>query len=287
VARVIDTRRSRLLLAALVVSHLVVIGHQVDGGEGLSLLQRVVFKLLSPVQRVVAAVAHGVGQAWSSYLDLRGVREDNRRLAERVAGLEGQVQYEQQRVLEAERLRELLELRQVLPIATIAAEVVGRDGLPWFRTLTLDKGREDGIALDAAVLSATGIVGRVVAVGPRAARVQLLLDRDSGVAAILERNRVAGVVCGQVGYADQGKPDLVMKYVSSLADVAVGDRVLSSGLDRIYPKGLVIGRVRSVGAGAGLFREVLVTPSAGFDRLEEVLVVRDPPEQPVLTETIR
>lgn len=286
-ARVIDTRRSRLLLAALVVSHLVVIGHQVDGGEGLSLLQRVVFKLLSPVQRVVAAVAHGVGQAWSSYLDLRGVREDNRRLAERVATLEGQIQYEQQRVLEAERLRELLDLRQVLPIATITAEVVGRDGLPWFRTLTLDKGRQDGIALDAAVLSPTGIVGRVVAVGPRAARVQLLLDRDSGVAAILERNRVAGVVCGQIGYADQGKPDLVMKYVSSFADVAVGDRVLSSGLDRIYPKGLVIGRVRSVGAGAGLFREVLVAPSAGFDRLEEVLVVRDPPEQPVLTEAIR
>jgi rod shape-determining protein MreC len=104
---------------------------------------------------------------------------------------------------------------------------------------------------------------------------------------MIERSRVAGVVCGQVGFADQGKPDLVMKYVSSLSDVAVGDRVLSSGLDRIYPKGLVIGRVRSVGAGAGLFREVVVTPSAGFDRLEEVLVVRDPPEQPALTEAIR
>jgi len=287
VARFIDTRRSRLLLAALVVSHLVVIGHQVDGGEGLSLLQRVVFKTLAPVQHLVAVAVHGVGQAWSSYLDLRGVHDDNTRLADRVAGLERQIQDEQQRVLEAERLRELLELRQVLPVATIAAEVVGRDGLPWFRTLTLDKGKQDGIELDAAVLSPTGIVGRVVAVGPRAARVQLLLDRDSGVAAMIERSRVAGVVCGQVGFADQGKPDLVMKYVSSLSDVAVGDRVLSSGLDRIYPKGLVIGRVRSVGAGAGLFREVVVTPSAGFDRLEEVLVVRDPPEQPALTEAIR
>jgi rod shape-determining protein MreC len=282
-----DTRRSRLLLAALIVSHLVVIGHQVDGGEGLSLLQRVVFKTLAPVQHVVAVAVHGVGQAWSSYLDLRSVHDENTRLADRVAGLERQIQDEQQRVLEAERLRELLELRQVLPVATIAAEVVGRDGLPWFRTLTLDKGKQDGIELDAAVLSPTGIVGRVVAVGPRAARVQLLLDRDSGVAAMIERSRVAGVVCGQVGFADQGKPDLVMKYVSSLSDVAVGDRVLSSGLDRIYPKGLVIGRVRSVGAGAGLFREVVVTPSAGFDRLEEVLVVRDPPEQPALTEAIR
>jgi rod shape-determining protein MreC len=287
VARVIDTRRSRLLLAALVVSHLVVIGHQVDGGEGLSLLQRVVFKTLAPVQHVVAVAVHGVGQAWSSYLDLRSVHDENTRLADRVAGLERQIQDEQQRVLEAARLRELLELRQVLPVATIAAEVVGRDGLPWFRTLTLDKGKQDGIELDAAVLSPTGVVGRVVAVGPRAARVQLLLDRDSGVAAMIERSRVAGVVCGQVGFADQGKPDLVMKYVSSLSDVAVGDRVLSSGLDRIYPKGLVIGRVRSVGAGAGLFREVVVTPSAGFDRLEEVLVVRDPPEQPALTEAIR
>src|SRR5262245_52224024 len=153
---------------------------------------------------------HGVGQAWSSYLDLRRVRDDNTRLAERVASLERQIQDERQRVLEAERLRELLELRQVLPVPTMAAEVVGRDGLPWFRTLTLDKGKQDGIALDAAVLSPTGVVGRVVAVGPRASRVQLLLDRDSGVAAMIERSRVAGVVCGQVAFADQGKPDLVM-----------------------------------------------------------------------------
>jgi rod shape-determining protein MreC len=157
---------------------------------------------------------------------------------------------------------------------------VGRDGVPWFRSLTLDKGEADGVRLDAAVISATGVVGRVFAVGPHAARVQVLLDRDSGAAALVERSRVSGVVSGQVRASEQGSEDLALKYVSERSDVVVGDVVVTSGLDRIYPKGLVIGRVRFVGDVTGLFREVRVEPSARFDRLEEVLVLKG--EAPVL-----
>jgi rod shape-determining protein MreC len=104
--------------------------------------------------------------------------------------------------------------------------------------------------------------------------VQALLDRDSGAAALVERSRVMGVVSGQVAGADTGAEDLALKYVPERADVVVGDLVVTSGLDRIYPKGLVIGRVRAIGEVAGLFRDVRVEPSARFDRLEEVLVLR-------------
>ena len=94
--------------------------------------------------------------------------------------LETELQLRSFKAQESVRLRELLELRQSVPLDTLAALVVGRDGVPWFRTITLDKGEQDGVKLDAAVISATGVVGRVFAVGPHAARVQVLLDRDSG-----------------------------------------------------------------------------------------------------------
>jgi rod shape-determining protein MreC len=128
------------------------------------------------------------------------------------------------------------------------------------------------------VISATGVVGRVVGLGPHAARVQLLLDRESGVGVRIERSRITGVVSGQAGFADTVGGDLSLKYVPTLADVVVGDVVVTSGLDRMFPKGLMVGRVRAVTQGGGLFKEILVTPSARFERLEEVMVVRVRPE---------
>ena len=266
------------------MSHLLVISQQVDGGGGASLLQRIVFALLSPAQRGVASAIRGAEGLWSGYIGLRGARKDSSRLAQRVADLETELQQTRQQAAQVEKLRELLELKKLLPLETVAAEVVARDGLPWFRTLTLNRGKEAGIALNAAVLSPTGIVGRIIAVGPRAARVQLILDRSSGVGAILERTRTTGVVSGDAS----GKSGLLtMSYVSSLADVVEGDRVLTSGFDRIYPKGLVIGRVESVSPPAGLFKEVRVMPTARFDQLENVLVVRSAAEAATLTESVR
>jgi rod shape-determining protein MreC len=281
----IDARKNGFILVGLVLLHLVVISHQVDRGSGASLLQRMVFAVLSPVQEAVAAAVRGVERAWGGYVDLRGVREKNDRLEERLSILETQLQEKQYKAREAERLRELLGLRELLPHRTIVAEVVAREGMPWFRSITINKGREAGVALEAPVLSPTGVVGRVIWVGPRAARVQLLQDRDSGAGVLIERSRVKGVVAGQVGFAESSSGDLVMKYVPELADVVVGDVVVTSGQDRIYPKGLVVGRVRLVSPGS-LFKEVLVEPSARFEQLEEVLVVRGS-EEALPSEAVR
>jgi len=168
------------------------------------------------------------------------------------------------------------KVNPVIPeaVVQVAAQVIGRDGVPWFRTLTLDRGESDGVLLDSPVLSPTGVVGRVFAVGPHAARVQVLLDRDSGAGVLVERSRVPGVVSGQVSGQSSGAEDLVLEFVPERSDVAVGDVVVTSGVDGIYPKGLVVGRVRYVGKGSGLFRDIRVEPSARFESLEEVLVVR-------------
>lgn len=266
--------RGRIVLAVLVLVHLGAISHQVDGGGGVSLLQRAVLAAVSPVQRGVEAVGATAAELWRGYAFHRETYEENRRLVKRLRELETELEARAPRAREVETLRELLQLRKALPLDTIAAQVIGRDGVPWFRTLTVDRGEQDGVRLDAPVLSSTGVVGRVFAVGPHAARVQVLLDRDSGAGVLLERSRIAGVVSGQVSAPATGDSDLVLKYVPDRADVTVGDLVVTSGLDQIYPKGLVVGRVRFVGKGSGLFRDIRVEPSARFESLEEVLVVR-------------
>ena len=267
-------RRSRFLLVGLVLAHLAAISHQVDGGGGVSLLQRGLLAMLSPLQRGVGAIVGGAGEAWKGWGFHRETYEENRRLEGRVRQLETELQARSFQAQEAQRLRDLLGLRQAVPMDTVAAQVVGRDGMPWFRTLTLDRGEADGITLNAPVMSPTGVVGRVFAVGPHAARVQVLLDRDGAAGVLVERSRVPGVVSGQVSGQASEAEDLVLQYVPERADVVVGDVVVTSGLDRIYPKGLVVGRVRYVGKGSGLFRDIRVEPSARFDRLEVVLVVR-------------
>jgi rod shape-determining protein MreC len=122
------------------------------------------------------------------------------------------------------------------------------------------------------VLSHRGVVGRVVGEpAPRAARVQLLIDRNAGAGALIERSRAGGVVIG-----DDAK-GLRMQYVSNLSDVEVGDVVVTSGLDGIYPKGFVIGEVIALERGQGLYQEILVRPSVDFSSLEELLIVLDGP----------
>jgi rod shape-determining protein MreC len=288
VARVIDTRRSRFLFGALILAHLVVISHQVDAGGGVSLLERGVFAALSPFQTLVARVITGFERAWISYADLRGVRKDNASLRGEVQNLEFLLQQRESEADDAVRLRELLDLRPILPIETLAAEVTSRDAAPWFRSVTVDKGRDQGVELNAPVLSPTGVVGRVVAVGPSAAKVQLLLDRDCGVAVLLQRTRATAVVTGQVGFADSGTLELGLKYLPTSADVLAGDMVVTSGLDGIYPKGLRVGRVHALGSPSGLFREAAtVLPSAQFENLEEVLIARTPKKKPPLNESVK
>lgn len=295
IARAVETRRSRLLLGFLLLLHLVIVSRQVDGGGGGSLLERVVFAALSPLQTAVAWSGRTVRDSWNRYVNLRRVQQENQILTARLRESQLLLQERSERAGEAERLRDLLELRQGLPLETLVAEVVARDGVPFYRTLSINKGKRDGVTLNAPVLSATGVVGRVIRLGPQVAQVQLLLDRESGLGVRIERSRVAGVVLGQVGFADasadspdrDASGDLIMKYVPALADVVPEDVVVTSGLDRIYPKGLMVGRVRSVSRGAGLFKEILVTPSAGFDRLEVVMVVRQTPEPEIFEEAVR
>ena len=249
--------------------------------SGTRVLEAVTFGVFSEIQRTISSMFGGVKHVWEGYVELWGVRVENHALQERVEALE--VQLQEQRAL-AQRTRSLqavLDLRNEAAVPTMSARVIAADATPWFRTLTIDRGSRDGLRRDLAVIAAAGVVGRVVGQpGARAAKIQLLIDRNAAAGAMIERTRARGVVMGS------DESSLQMEYVSNLEDVQVGEVVVTSGIDGIYPTGFVIGHVEVAERGPGLYKTIRVAPVVDFTGLEHVLVVMaEPPPSPTAAGT--
>jgi len=266
----VNLRRPGYLLAAAIVLQVGLISAQVTTEKGVPLLEVVTFGSFAEVQRMATSVVDGVRGTWTGYIDLRGVRAENEVLKRDLQAMQIKLQEERALAGQAEGFRQLLELKQRTSVETTAAEVIAAAPSPEFRTLTIDKGEAQGIRRDMAVISATGVVGRVILPSPRASKVQLLIDRNAAAGALIERSRAQGVVLGI------GSGLLQLHYVPGTADVQVGDSVVTSGIDGIYPKGFVIGSVESVERGPGTFHAIAVRPAVDFSRIEEVLVVLTP-----------
>ena len=267
-----DIRRPRagVLLLAVVVGHVILISTQVTAPGGASILESVVFGVFAEVQRFASAGTGGFSRFWTEYVDLRGVRAENERLRRELDDANLQLQQQSALLDRVPGLTRLDELRARSDLDMLVAEVIGTSASPDFRTLTIDRGAWEGIRRDQAVLAADGVVGRVVTSSFRAAKVQLLVDRNAAIGAIVERSRAQGVVMGE------GDGRLHLEYVSEIAEVVEGDLVMTSGIDGIYPKGFVIGRVKTVEKAGSAYRDIVVEPAVDFSRLEEVLVVVTP-----------
>lgn len=270
-------RRVGPLLVTTLLGHLLLVSLQVNTAGGVTVFSALVFGAFGEVQRLAGGAASAAETSWARYVALWRVQDENVRLRAQVEDLEIRLQEQRSLAQRAERLEGLLGVQPRVPQKTVAAEVVAGDATSWFRTVTIDRGSRDGIAPDMAVLSPRGLVGRIIgrpAPTARAARVQLLVDRSAAAAAMIERSRTGGIVVGDDGVM------LRMDFVSTLADVRVGDQVVSSGLDGIYPKGFPIGEVVAVESGIGLYQSVRVKPAVDFSAVEDVLVVIEPSPAP-------
>lgn len=228
----------------------------------------VVSEAVAPLSSGLDALQDGVRGTWSEYIALRGVAVENQDLRQRLGRVEGELALLSEVAHENERLREMLRFSQEAGMKGIAASVVGSDPSGWVRGILIDRGTGSGVSVGMAVVTPQGVVGQVVAASPDSARVLLITDHSSGVDAIVQSTRARGIVQGA------GAAGCQLRYVTKDASVKVGDVVVTSGLDRVYPKGLVLGTVSSVSAtGAGLFQSVLIKPAADVQRVEEVLVV--------------
>ena len=269
---ILDIRqRAGYLFLGVTLAQIILISAQVQSKKGVPILEAVTFGVFAEVQRAGSAALSAVQRSWSNYVGLRGVREENDRLQRELARTQVQLQEERALADRARGLEQLLKLQQEVKLETIAARVIASGVNQGFRTITLDKGSLDGLKADMAVIAPAGVVGRIVLPSPRAAKVQLLIDRNAAAAALVERSRTQAIAIS--GANDR----LALEYVSEISDVAKDDVVVTSGIDGIFPKGFVIGRIESIEKSGTAYKSISVRPAVDFSKLEEVLVVLTPP----------
>ncbi|MFQ5801981.1 MAG: rod shape-determining protein MreC [Candidatus Methylomirabilales bacterium] len=231
-------------------------------------LKRILLESVSPFLKATTYVKDSVADIWGNYVDLRSVRQENLRLNKEIEAYQTRLRVLEEAGRENRRLHTLLDLRESKPFRFVAGRVVGQDTTNWFHSLLIDRGTRHGLERHRAVVTPGGLVGQVVEVGPFSAQIQLIADPVSSVGVLLETSRVTGLLAG----AQFGR--LRIKYLPILAEVRVGEVVMTSGLGGVYPKGIMVGKVVAVDKRSGaLFQEATVEPSIDFSRLEEVLVI--------------
>jgi rod shape-determining protein MreC len=261
--------RTPLVLAATLFFVLAVLSLSSKRAPLMKSVEGAFISLTAPVISGLNTVGASVKRVWLDYFYLVGVRKENAELKRQAAEYDQKEVRYQEALLEARRLEALLDLKKQLALPVAGARVVAYDPSQWSRCVIIDMGKSEGASVGLPVLSGGGIVGRIVEIYPHYAKVMLIVDRDSGADAMVQRTRVRGILQGKGGNRCS------LEYVPKNADVEVGDLVLASGLGGIYPAGQTFGRVSQVDKGTGgPFQEIIVTPGENLSALEEVLVVK-------------
>lgn len=230
--------------------------------------QALVLEIAAPVQQLVSVPATAVRNVWNSYVNLIDVGMENERLQARVSELEEiNLQY-QEALVASGHLQRIAAMRGDFEVPMLPAQVVGLDISLWFRSVVVDRGSNDGVNAGNPIITNNGVAGLVTAASSHAAKVMLLLDRQSAVDGVVQRSRTRGVVHGN------GAGKLEFEFVAREGDIRPGDVVITSGLDAVYPKGLRIGSVAEIRErGSDLIQVAILTPAVDFERLEQVFVM--------------
>ncbi|HUQ91757.1 MAG TPA: rod shape-determining protein MreC [Bryobacteraceae bacterium] len=272
--------RSLIVLASMLLAQLIVVGYQLRTQSDVPLVRLGTVLIIEPINRSMAAIVNGIQGAWFGYVDLRNARQENKSLAAKVEELKLANQKLQSAESEAKRLRGFMGLKSQIPAETVVARVVGGSAGESSRLLMIDKGADAGIKPDLPVMVPDGVVGKVLAVFSDSAQVILLSDPFSGAGVLLEQSRMHGVLKGR------NEPLLYLDFISNGEQVATGQRVFTSGEDKIYPPGLPVGVVESATRGQK-FLDVKVRPSASLQSLEEVMVILNTSFEMPLPEPVR
>ena len=266
--------RNRVLLTSgiLLILSLHLISTGVHPGDLAARPQSAILEVISPVTGAFTHLSDGASSIVSDYMDLVHVRQENAHLRNELARVESDQARLKELEVENQHLGELLELRDVLGAKAVAANVIGSDATGISRTLILSSGTDDGLAPGMAVLANQGVVGKIIAASPHASRVLLINDHNSALDGFDQRTRARGIVAGLV---DDG---VMLKYADRSQDIRAGDTIVTSGLDGIFPRGLLVGTIQSVHReGPGLFLGVRIAPAVDFRELEQVLILTQPP----------
>ena len=263
-------RRASLVILLLILCAGFFIYLQLGSRSG-DALHTTGLRVLAPFQHAFHWGVDTVHSVFKNYVFFVNLREENRQLQEEVSRLKRENSDLRESAQGFERLRNLLLLKERFPATMITAEVLTYSPSAWLRTIVINKGERDGVKKDMPVVTWEGVVGRILRTSPHVAVVLLVIDRNSAVDGVVQRTRTQGIVEGG------GGARCYVRYVPRAEDVQVGDTIITSGMEGIFPKGLALGEVaRVVKKDYGLFQEIEITPSAHFSRLEEVMVIVSP-----------
>ena len=223
---------------------------------------------LKMIEKAGSAVTGSVKNTVRTYLLIAGKEQENTDLKKEINRFKERENVFKETGLENERLKNLLALKTARPDYVTAAKVFARDPSNWFQTLWIDKGSDDGIEKNMVAITPLGPVGRVYRVLKEKASIILITDVNSSIAVRLQTSRVEGILDGK------GDGGCYLNYISKESVVGIGDTVITSGLEGLYPKGLVIGHIESVTKDAEeLFQTIEVVPSQEFNAIEEVVIL--------------
>jgi rod shape-determining protein MreC len=263
-----------LWLVTLLVTNLIVMAVDARDADGRQKVLRVWTQTFaSPLQNASSKATGATSGFFQQIWHFRSTAAENEQLKQRLIEMETELHTAREAAVENERLRALLHLNEQSDIKNIPARVIARDPSVWFNTITINRGSSSGVEVNMPVVTPGGIVGRVITVSPWASQVMLITDEKAGAGAVV--GQLGSGALGSVrGRADLGVALIEMRYVSGLEKVEVGDYVMTTGQDGIYPPGLNVGRVVEVKNGtATQAHQIYIQPGAQLDRLEEVAVL--------------
>jgi len=267
-------QRAPWWLAGLLFANFAVMSYDARDGATKQRMVRVWAQTIAyPVQRATSFIGGHSANIFRSIANVRRNAAENEELRQQLAQMDAELRETREKAAEADRLRDLLGLTLPGSYTTIPARVIARDPSSWFNTVTIDRGSLAGIENNMPVVSAGGIVGRIISTGPLSAQVMLITDEKSGAGAVIGQLDTSHAFGAIKGMGDNGL--LEMRYISGLEKVAVGDTIETTGQDAIYPPRLTVGSVLEFKAGSATQTQVIhIKPGANLDRLEEVMVLR-------------
>jgi rod shape-determining protein MreC len=270
-------KNPRLLFVVLVILHLIVISlNRVPGQPDIRFLQKMMMTGATPLQWLTSHGVSSVKSVWTGYFDLRGAKGENETLKTRNSQLEAENIELRGKAKLLEQLNALNQSPALSSYQRVSAMVIGRDPDQWFKTVVIDRGSLAGVMKDQPVVTSEGLVGRVISVSPISSRVLLITDERHGAGAVIAQTaetRLVGTLKGK----DQSLCEL--RLIAAAGKLENGEQVITSGQDQLYPKGLLIGRIKNLSDSGAIPPKVDVEPAAPLQKLETVAVLLIPPEE--------
>jgi rod shape-determining protein MreC len=251
-----------------IVLSLILLSLSIGKGREWNPAERLVAEIAAPFQNLFTGTISVTRDIWRSYFFLVGIRQENLLLKKQIDALKIENNRYQELLLANQRLQKLLNFQENTNEPLLPARVIGWDTSGLFKSIIINKGEDDGLRINMPVVNSEGAVGRVISVSPNYAQVLLIADQNSAVDGLVQRSRGRGMVKGM------GSGECYFDYVIKTCDIEEGDTIVTSGLGRVFPKGLSLGTVKTINDSPNkLFKDVTVTPAVDFSKLEEVLVV--------------